>query len=444
MSDRVNPSLDAQAGSRLTAGAIRFAAAAGEDGWVVPAADSPLLADQVVTKSITTANLNAFDETSSGSSLDVDIDGGEAFVGGHYVVRDTTTTVTLDASTNDQDVFVGVDLDAGDTPIIGTSGDFDSDEPKIKLWTFDTDGSGVTSVRDQRVLEHRRSLGNIDHIRGASEPTSAERTDGLTWIHDVGNNVEFATWDDDNSEWELQHVIGPDYPATGAYGSLDGARWYHTGADATLIRWDGGWVGQGMSEANVLTVSAESLTPYGTNVSGSGSVSIEEVGLKTSSGGTDGSSARVSRGVGPGTGIFDFDTAFAFIQASVHVQNLNNGLSTIGIGFFQEDNYTNRHIAFKFDHGVGDVLGSVADGSTETTTKVVDFADGDNLRLSAVYRGGDEVTFHANGLVATISSGLPSGEDFTSKELYIQVSENNEAADVSLFTHHYRAEVRRK
>lgn len=140
MTDIVNPSYNRQASSFLTAGTIAYNAGV-SDGFVIASADSPtpLANDQ----GLTVTNLTGFAESSSSSSLDVTIDGGEGFVFGSYVARDVSTTVTLAASTNNQVVYLGWDDNAPDTIKIGLAADFDSTDPKIELYSYDTDGSGV-------------------------------------------------------------------------------------------------------------------------------------------------------------------------------------------------------------------------------------------------------------------------------------------------------------
>lgn len=145
MVDKVHLSFGRTYRSREVSVARRF----GYGDWIQPSS-SRLVADS--EGDLASGALNAFDESHSGSSFDVTIDTGEAVVRGMYLARDTTTTVTLASSTNGQDVFVGWQDGSSDTVLIGTSGDFGSDDPKTKIWTFDTDGSGVTSATDQRRL----------------------------------------------------------------------------------------------------------------------------------------------------------------------------------------------------------------------------------------------------------------------------------------------------
>lgn len=153
MTEKANPSINRPAEAFKTAGAIAYGGHGG-GGFVVDGANPTDISIQ--DGGITESNLNAFAESSSGSSLDVTIDGGEAFVFGSWLAIDTQTTVTLAASTAGQTVYVGWNKDSADDVIVGLDSAFenasgDTDE-RIPLWTFDTDGSGVTSVTDKRTI----------------------------------------------------------------------------------------------------------------------------------------------------------------------------------------------------------------------------------------------------------------------------------------------------
>jgi len=153
MTEKANPSINRPAEAFKTAGAIAYGGHGG-DGFVV-ASGSPTDIS-VQDGGITEADLNAFAETSGGASLDVTIDGGEAFVFGSWLAIDSSTTVSLSASTAQQTVYVGWNKNGADDVIVGLDSAFssatgDTDE-RIPLWTFDTDGSGVTSVTDERSI----------------------------------------------------------------------------------------------------------------------------------------------------------------------------------------------------------------------------------------------------------------------------------------------------
>jgi len=158
MTDKVNPTRDGDISSQQTAAVVRFGG--GSTGWVVPAANDPA---NVATDDgdIDETALNAFAESHAGDSLDVTIDAGQAYVGGAWVARDLATTVTLDASTNGQVVSVGWDVDRTNTLIIGKSAEFDPEDPRIDLWAFDTDASGVTAATDRRNRDGYRIANDV-------------------------------------------------------------------------------------------------------------------------------------------------------------------------------------------------------------------------------------------------------------------------------------------
>jgi len=161
MTEKVNPSITRPAEAFKTAGAIALGGGH-EDGWISQSSNPSEISVQ--DAGIVEANLNAFGESSSPSSLDVTIDGGEAFVYGSWLAIDTQTTVTLAASTASQTVYVGWNKDSTDDVIVGLQSAFDNasgnTDQKIALYDFDTDGSGVTLVED------RRDYGNFENEQG--------------------------------------------------------------------------------------------------------------------------------------------------------------------------------------------------------------------------------------------------------------------------------------
>ena len=136
----------------------RTIASGAHNEWVAPNSRT-LIAD--LNSGLAAGPYNAFAETSSGSSLTVTIDTGEAVVGGSILARDTTTDVALDASTSGQTVYVGWSATSNDTVIIGLAGAFAADDPRIPIWTYATDGSGVTSATDERTVGESADLLNI-------------------------------------------------------------------------------------------------------------------------------------------------------------------------------------------------------------------------------------------------------------------------------------------
>jgi hypothetical protein len=160
MTQKVNPSFKRPAESFKTAGAV---ANASSYGFVVDG-DEPTdisVSDGGVDETV----LNTFAETSSASSFDVTLDPGEAFVYGSWLVKDTSTTITLSSSTSNQEIFVGWDKSSGDTVIIGPASDFGTNDPKIKMYEFDTDGSGVTAVRNYRPIGQTLTVSEVSILR---------------------------------------------------------------------------------------------------------------------------------------------------------------------------------------------------------------------------------------------------------------------------------------
>jgi hypothetical protein len=151
MTQKVNPSINRPIEAFKTAGAIALAGGS-ENGWI---SDSSNPSDiSVQDTGISEGQLNAFSVTTSTSSLDVTIDGGEAFIYGSWLVKDTTTTVSLSSSTTDQTVYIGWDKDGTNQVIIGLSSAFQTaagnTDERIPLYSFDTDSTGVTSNNDLR------------------------------------------------------------------------------------------------------------------------------------------------------------------------------------------------------------------------------------------------------------------------------------------------------
>jgi len=178
------------------------------DGWVVPASEPTASAQR---SDLDETAFTAFDETSSSSSLTVTIGPGEAFVDG-WLATDTPTDVDLAASTTGQTVGVSwdpdavydpdtdADRDAADRVVVALESDVSSVDPFLPLWTFDTDGSGATSVVDERqigsaVIVSKTVADKIDAnvVSASSEmnipayPTRSDvpSTEGLYRVDDV-------------------------------------------------------------------------------------------------------------------------------------------------------------------------------------------------------------------------------------------------------------------
>lgn len=152
MTEKANPSVNRPIDAFETAGAIAYGGS--QCGFVVPTDDPTPMS--VHDLSIDESSLNEFEQTSSPSTLDVTIDPGEAIVFGSWVAKDTETSLTLDAGTQNQVIYVGWNKDGTDDVIVGFEEDFDlasgTADAKIELWEFDTDGTGIEGVTDLRSI----------------------------------------------------------------------------------------------------------------------------------------------------------------------------------------------------------------------------------------------------------------------------------------------------
>lgn len=158
MTQKANPSIRRPAEAFKTAGAIAYGGSV--DGFVVDSASPTDISTQDV--GIDETAFNSFGATTSTSSLTVNIDPGEGFVFGSWLAIDTQTTVSLDASTTGQTVYLGWNKDTSNDVIIGTDSSFatsqsDSDQ-RIPLYDFDTDSTGVTSKTDRRQIGRAQDL----------------------------------------------------------------------------------------------------------------------------------------------------------------------------------------------------------------------------------------------------------------------------------------------
>lgn len=152
-------------------------------GWVVDTSET-LLAD--VRDELASGPYDAFAATHSANSLSVTIGSGEAFVGGVPLARDDSTEVSLEPNTDASDIYVGWAVQAKDHVVIGHADDFTSDDPKIPIWSFDTDSSGVIEARDLRDIDPHIDVQNNRYEGGdgiVDEAANASKIDGVT----IGN-----------------------------------------------------------------------------------------------------------------------------------------------------------------------------------------------------------------------------------------------------------------
>lgn len=148
---------------------------AGHGDWIFPGGQTLINGESVpsVRDPDLVGPLDAFDATYATDSLTVTIATGEAVVEGAYIGSDDATItdsngnavhdVTLDASTNGQAVYLGYDHTAADVEalIIGRDAAFtSSDQPRLHLWSFDTDSTGVTNATSHRPIGERIDVEN--------------------------------------------------------------------------------------------------------------------------------------------------------------------------------------------------------------------------------------------------------------------------------------------
>jgi len=165
MADRVSPSGIRDAVPRLVAASMKH----GSGDWIVTAGT-----DLYASYDGLAGPLQAFDVASSStSSFDVTIDTGEGFVGGAYLARDSQTTVTLASQVTNQTVYVGWRHAATNMVIIGLDADFQADDPRIPIFDFDTDGSGVVSTTDRRPVGERIDTRNEGSAANADQAANA-------------------------------------------------------------------------------------------------------------------------------------------------------------------------------------------------------------------------------------------------------------------------------
>lgn len=130
-----------------------------------------------------------FGITTSGSSLDVDVAPGDAVMGGHRVVSDSTETLTVDASTTNYIWLVVRDAETGNAIIeYNTDGSTPSGLYAMELWRVTTDSSGVTGTTDRRPwVPYRDNDPNVS----VSGKQSGTATFAIDSVGTVQNSVTF-------------------------------------------------------------------------------------------------------------------------------------------------------------------------------------------------------------------------------------------------------------
>lgn len=146
MTDYVNPSNDFRPLSEEMGRLFRYTGHA--HSYI---ADGTTIVSDVDSVGVNEGPLNAFVKVSE-SGLDFEVDTGEAMIQGGLLARDTRTTVTLEANTNDT-LYLAWEPSSEGTIIIDTGPSGNTDGlPRTPLYDFETDGSSIVSDTDVREL----------------------------------------------------------------------------------------------------------------------------------------------------------------------------------------------------------------------------------------------------------------------------------------------------
>jgi hypothetical protein len=230
MTDLAIPTLDATVRSLVTAQLNRFGA--GTDGWVQPAS-SAFLADRYAEIDQSNVPLGGFEylpgESGGGSA---DFNHGEAVVSGAWVARDETTTISLPTG-GTTTIYAGYDVSETNTVILGKSGAFVPDDPRIPVWELTTDGSDA--ITDQTDL--RRTSYEIDAIASKYDSTASGVVDDAEDAQELGSEPPGAWMRADTSdEFEAVPAFGAQNTPQRAPGTGDGEVWRAAGlnGDSTL------------------------------------------------------------------------------------------------------------------------------------------------------------------------------------------------------------------
>ena len=220
MVEKANPSPNRPAEAFATAGAIAYGGSV--DGFIVDGTEPTDISIQDVD--LNEDLYDTFSQSSSTSSLTVSIAGGEAFVFGSWLAIDDTTTVSLDASTTGQTVYIGWNKDSSNDVIIGTDNAFSSaasdTDQRIPLYEFDTDGSGVTNVTDLRQVGKKDVVSALDvaeelQVPAYEDTSNATGAEDSIILVDGSGTQTFGLYSYDgsqyvkvgNSEEEIESII---------------------------------------------------------------------------------------------------------------------------------------------------------------------------------------------------------------------------------------------
>lgn len=210
-----------------------------------------------------------------------------------------------------------------------------------------------------------------------------------------------ATWIGDGSSWTQ-------IPTTGenpTFKSLSTERVENSSIGDGVDYADPKWLAR--SEAYHYQTNFESLNGFLDSTTGSGSTpTVNQNGVTLSTGTTSDSSVRLERSpLVPPDATWDEDQVFDIL---IKFDDAQGPLYAVS-GLISESDKTLRHVGFAMSDG--NLVGTVADGSNETTTTLDSSpTTGSPLRLKAIldHSAGD-VTFVVNGTQqGSISTNLPS------------------------------------
>jgi hypothetical protein len=168
----------------------------------------------------------------------------------------------------------------------------------------------------------------------------------------------------------------------------------------------------------------ESLDGVEHSISGSGTVGIESDarGVEISTGTTSESHAQVNANKRSHLDTWENDRSAYFEVSFPDI----SGTKWIISG----KSASNEHIGFKLDNG--DLLGTVADGSAESTTTLNPSIQTRKKRLRADLSAGSTCDFYVGDInQGSLSSNLPTGQSFSTFYYLLRV-ENSSSTDSSL------------
>lgn len=225
MTDIVEASTD-RAALSLATNAGRLAH---NNNRIIPAADSPHFNPTI--GGVTGSDLQGFDEDGvtdpAGNDFEITIKGGEAFIAGAYVARDTTTTVAADLQNGERTVAVGFEGTAqsgitGDTVVIQPTDQFSGNDEWVSLFTV---------ITGPIILSDDRPLGlSIGEDAKVADATAQAVGDGA----EATNNQCAATGHGASASGQRDTATGHGSEASGGAATATGEQTTASGTAATV------------------------------------------------------------------------------------------------------------------------------------------------------------------------------------------------------------------